>query len=388
MEGAVHSILSDVGWVLFTLGLIGCLYMVAATVTLRRFFARARSAPRRADGVTILKPLHGAEPLLADNLATFLEQDHDGPIQLLCGVQRPDDPAIAVVDGLRARFPGARIDLVVDATTHGANRKVANLINMTPQIAHDVIVLSDSDMVASPGYLAGILAALDRPGVGAVTIVYNGRGDAGFWSVMLAAGLSWLFTLGVVFGAAWRLARPCMGSTIAVRRGTLAAMGGFFAFADVLADDYAIGEAVAARGLTVAVPPMLVTHASTERDFGEMWRHELRWGATVREVAPVRYLLGVVAVPLPFALLSIAFHPVPGAVLAGFALLVRLAAAVASDRIAGRRTAPYWLLPLRDCLTLAVFIASLTVRSVEWRGATLRMEQHGHVSAAPEFPTS
>lgn len=388
MESAIPMVLSVVGWVLFALGLTGSLYMIATTLTLRRFFARAQAAPRRADGVTILKPLHGAEPRLADNLATFLTQDHDGPIQLLCGVQRADDPAIAVVEGLRARFPAARIDLIVDPTPHGANRKIANLINMTPRIAHDVVVLSDSDMVAPRDYLSGILAALDAPGVGAVTIVYNGRGDAGFWSVMLAAGLSWLFTLGVVFGTAWKLARPCMGSTIAIRRDTLAAMRGFSAFSDVLADDYAIGEAVAAQGLTVAVPPMLVTHASAERSFAEMWRHELRWGATVRDVAPVGYVLGVIAVPLPFALLSIPFHPVSGLALAGFALAVRLCAALASDRIAGRRTAPYWLIPLRDCLTFAVFIASLMVRSVEWRGATLRMEQHGHVSAEPEFPTS
>lgn len=387
MESAFHSILSAIGWLLLAFALIGALYMVAATLTLRRFSAAATPAPRRADGVTLLKPLHGAEPRLADNLASFLAQDHDGPVQLLCGVQRPDDPAIAIVEGLRARFPDARIDLIVDATPHGANRKVANLINMAPHIAHGVVVLSDSDMVARVGYLSGILAALDRPGVGAVTIAYNGRGDAGFWSRVAAAGLSWQFLPGVVFGTHWGLARPCMGSTIAMRRDTLAAIGDFSAFADRLADDYAIGEAIAARGLTVTVPPMLVTHGSAERGFAELWRHELRWGATVRDVVPVGYAMGVIAIPLPLALLSIPFHPLPGLAAAGLALLARLAAALASDRVAGVRTAPYWLLPLRDGLTFAVFIASLTVRSVDWRGATLRMEQHGRILAEPEFPT-
>jgi ceramide glucosyltransferase len=368
------------------LSLIGSAYMIAAAITLRGSLPPTAVAGRRNDAVTILKPLHGAEPRLTDNLATFLAQDHDGPVQLLCGVQRADDPAIAAIEALRARFPETRIDLIVDPTAHGANGKIANLINLEPHIAHDVVVLSDSDMAVGPDYLPRLLAALDAPRTGAVTIAYNGRGDAGFWSRIAAAGLSWQFLPGVVFGAAHGLARPCMGSTIAMRRGTLAAIGGFAAFADVLADDYAIGEAVAALGLEVAMPAMLVTHASTERDFGELWRHELRWGATVRDVVPVAYAMGVIAIPFPLALLAIPVHPLPGLALSGLALLARLSAAIVADRRGGARTAPLWLLPLRDCLTFMVFIASLTVRSVDWRGATLRMAQRGRISAQPELP--
>jgi ceramide glucosyltransferase len=360
--------------------------MVAAAITLRSFLSPAAAAGRRNDAVTILKPLHGAEPRLIDNLASFLAQDHDGPIQLLCGVQRADDPAIAAVETLRARFPQARIELIVDPTAHGANGKIANLINLEPHIAHDVVVLSDSDMIVGSDYLARLLAALDAPQTGAVTIAYNGRGDAGFWSRIAAAGLSWQFLPGVVFGAARGLARPCMGSTIAMRRETLAAIGGFAAFADVLADDYAIGEAVAALDLKVAMPGMLVTHASTERSFGELWRHELRWGATVRDVVPAAYLTSVIAMPLPLALLATPLHPLPGLALTGLALLARLSTAIVADGRGGARTASLWLLPLRDCLTLTVFIASLTARSVDWRGATLRMAQRGRISAEPELP--
>ncbi len=373
-----------VGWILLALSLIGTLYMLAAAATLRRFFARAVTPARRSESVTILKPLHGAEPHLAENLGSFLDQDHDGPIQLLCGVQSPDDPAIAAVEALKLRFPRAPIDLIVDPTLHGANGKVANLINLESHIAHDIVVLSDSDMVARPDYLAGLLAALDRPGTGAVTVAYVGRGDAGFWSRVAAAGLSWQFLPGAVFGVAYGLARPCMGSTIAVRRSTLTAIGGFRAFADVLADDYAIGEAIAAHGLEVTMPPMLVTHASTERNLGEVWRHELRWGATVRDVVPAAYAMGGIGMPLPLALLAIPFQPLPGIAMAGMSLLARLIVALAVDARTGARTAPYWLLPLRDCLTFAVFVASLTVRSVDWRGATLRIEKHGQISAEPE----
>jgi len=386
MAGVLIAIIAGLAWGVLGLSLIGSAYMVAAAMTLRAFLSPGTAARRHEDAVTILKPLHGAEPRLADNLASFLAQDHGGPIQLLCGVQRSDDSAIAAVETLRARFPQARIDLIVDPTPHGANGKIANLINLEPHIAHGTLVLSDSDIVVGPDYLSGLLAALDAPATGAVTLPYNGRGDAGFWSRVAAAGLSWQFLPGVVFGAARGLARPCMGSTIAMRRATLAAIGGFAAFADVLADDYAMGEAIAAQGLKVAMPAMLVTHASTERSFGELWRHELRWGATVRGVVPAAYATSVIAMPLPLALLATPAHPLAGLALAGLALLARLVAAVVADQRGGTRTASLWLLPLRDCLTFAVFVASLAVRSVDWRGATLKMVERGRILAEPELP--
>jgi ceramide glucosyltransferase len=371
---------SILGWVLLALALAGCGYTLAAAVTLPRFLAAARPAPRRGEAVTLLKPLHGDEPCLADNLASFLAQAHDGPIQLLCGVQRGDDPAIAMVEALRRRFPEARIDLVVDGTPHGASGKVANLINMGPHIAHPIVVLSDSDIAVAPDWLARVLDALDRPGVGAVSCLYRGRGDAGFWSGIGAAGLNYQFLPGAAFGVAHGLATPCMGSTIALSRETLGAIGGFERFADVLADDYAIGEAVRGRGLAVAVPPMLVTHGSAERSFGDLWRHELRWGVTLRTVAPGAYVSSAIALPLPFALAGAIVHPAAGLATVAATLAVRLLLAKRVDAVAGTRAAPL-LLPLRDLLSFAVFVASLFARSVEWRGRALTMESGGRVSA-------
>jgi ceramide glucosyltransferase len=376
------------GWALLALGAIGTLYMIAAMIVFRRFMARQELPGPRSEAVTLLKPLHGAEPRLLENLASFLTQDHIGPIQLLCGVQRADDPAIAVVEALRTRYPHIAIDLVIDPTIHGANRKVSNLINMMAKARHPILVLSDSDMVATPDYLSRVLAALDAPDAGAVTCLYFGRGDAGFWSRLGATGLSYQFLPGAVFGVALGLARPCMGSTIAIRRATLDRIGGFARFADVLADDYAIGEAVHALGQKVAVPPMLVIHASAERSFAELWRHELRWGATVRGVVPGAYLGSVIGMPFPLALLGAALVPVhiAGLVIALASFVVRAIVVLTVDRRTGTRAAPLWLLPVRDCLTFAIFVASFFAASVDWRGQRLRMENDGRVSADPENP--
>lgn len=377
-------IMSIVGWALLLFAAIGTCYMAVAAVTLNRFLrTRGQSRPS-PEAVTILKPLHGAEPRLLDNLASFIEQDHDGAIQILCGVQRPDDPAIEAVETLRIRYPDARIDLIMDGASHGSNGKISNLVNMMPHAAHDVLILSDSDIAVDRDYLSGLLAALRLPGTGAVTCLYRGRGDKGFWSRLAAAGSSYQFLPSLVFAKTRGMASPCMGSTIALRRGTLDAVGGFARFADILADDHAMGQAVERLGLSIVVPPMLVTHAFADARFRDLWRHELRWAATVRSVAPAGYAGSFIAVPFPLALAALPFHPLPALAAVALAFAVRLFTKKLVDRHAKVISASFWMLPLRDILSLAIFIASFFIRSVDWRGTALNMVGNGRVAASSE----
>jgi ceramide glucosyltransferase len=155
----------------------------------------------------------------------------------------------------------------------------------------------------------------------------------------------------------------------------------------VLADDYAIGAAINALGLQVAVPPMLVTHGSAEQSFAELWRHELRWSATVRGVVPGAFVGSVIGMPFPLALLGAVLAPnhAIGALIAALSLFARAAMTLAVDRQAGTRTAPLWLLPVRDCLTFAIFVATFFTRSVDWRGQRLRMGADGRITADPEI---
>jgi ceramide glucosyltransferase len=255
---------------------------------------------------------------------------------------------------------------------------------MTSAIAHEVIVLSDSDIAVAPDHLARLLTALDQPEVGAVTCLYRGRGDAGFWSRIGAAGLSYQFLPNATFAAARLWGDACMGSTIALRRDTLDRIGGFTRFADILADDHAIGQAVRALGLRVVIPPMLVTHGSDETSFGALWRHELRWAATVRSVTPTAAYAGsLITFPLPLALIGMIMHPLAGLAVMIAALLARLMVARRIDAVAGAHTASFGLLPARDLLSFAIFVASFVARSVDWRGARLTMGLDGRI--APEM---
>ena len=366
---------------LLMLSLAGIGYTMHAAIEVGRFARRPRPTWAASEPVSLLKPLHGAEPRLAQNLATFLDQVGDAPIELIAGVQRADDPALEVLAQLAGE---GRIVPVVDPTRHGANAKVSNLINMLPAASHDLIILSDSDMAVPRDYLAVIGGALAAPGVGAVTCVYRGRGDAGRWSDLAAAGISYHFLPQLVLGLALGLARPGMGSTIALRRETLDAFGGFGRFADHLADDYALGEAVRDLGLTVAVPPMLLVHGCPEASLAAVWRHELRWAVTIRRIDLPGYAGMVLTHPVPIALLTVPLAPVPALAVLIAAIGARLALKATVDRFARAATAPAWMLVPRDCLSFAVFLASFVARSVDWRGSRFSMEPDGRMSATPE----
>ncbi len=168
-----------------------------------------------------------------------------------------------------------------------------------------MIVLADSDMLVGRDYLDRVVAALERPGVGAVTCLYRGIAVPGIWSRLATQWIDFHFLPSVVVGMALGLAKPCFGSTIALRRDTLERIGGFMAFKDRLADDYAIGEAVRGLGLSVAVPRDLVLgHTCTAASFGALLRQELRWSRTIRSLDPAGFVGSAVTHPIAWATLA------------------------------------------------------------------------------------
>jgi len=361
------------------IAIVGCGYLLAATVLVSRFArAQAPHAPASTPTVTILKPLYGDDAGLFQNLVSFAEQRYAGAVQIVSGVAEADDPAAAVVERLRGSPAARELELVVDATLHGANRKVSNLINMAPRIRHEVVILSDGDIRVAPDYLARVIAALQQPNVGAVTCLYHGVAASGPWSQLGALFINAHFLPSVVLGLSSGLARPCFGSTIALKLSTLEAIGGFVAFADRLDDDYAIGAAVRERGEAVAIPPFTVAHLCGEASLIDLWRHELRWARTIRNIAPLGHAGSLVMHPLAWALIALALTPwsgllIPPAAVTIAAILCRVMLLRSVERGFGLPLQPYWLVPARDLLSFAVFVASFLGRSVSWRGHRYRL---------------
>jgi ceramide glucosyltransferase len=191
------------------------------------------------------------------------------------------------------------------------------------------------------------------------------------------------FLPNVLMGLALGLARPCFGSTIALNRPTLEGIGGFAAFADQLADDHAMGEAVRARGMRVVLAPVVVAHQCSERSLADLLWHELRWARTIRAIDPAGYAGSVVTHALPLALVAGALRgfDAVGVGAIAVALACRLVLMIQVDHTLGSRSARWWLAPVRDVLSFGVFVASFFVGVVSWRGQRYIVRRDGTMAA-------
>lgn len=334
--------------------------------------------------ITVLKPLHGDEPLLEAALESTIRQDYPA-FQIVFGVQDPADPAIAVVERLRARHPDAALALVIDATDHGPNRKVGNLMNMVRQARHDLIVIADSDLLVHPDYLRRIDRTLAQPGVGLATVLYVGLPASDALAARLGATQ---ITHGFLPGAVMARAmgrEDCLGATMALTRETLERIGGLRALVNHLADDNVLGQRVRALGLRVALAPTIVATTVPETTIGMLFRHELRWARTIRALVPASHAASILQYPLFWAALAGSTSPFGWTVFA-LAWITRAVAARGIDRaLASMRPGavppcPIWLLPLREALSVAVWLVSHGGTRVEWRGQGLHADKPPRMS--------
>ena len=361
----------------------GCVYSIASMRILQRFQRTPRGEVPRAHAISVLRPLHGTDPGLYENLGSSCAYA-SGVVELICGVQCEDDPAIPVVKRLQSERPDLAVSLVVDPTPHGRNLKVANLMNMLPAARHPLLVMMDSDMRAPADFLVRSLAALRQPDVGLVTALYRGRpADRRLWSRLAAQYVNHTFLPQALLGERTRPGQGCFGAGIAITRETLEAIGGFAVVADTLADDYALGAGVRAVGKRVVVGPVLLDNWITEPSFQALLRHEVRWLFTIRSVAPWGHVGLILTQPVAFALIA-ALLGAPGLIpLAGLAvaLLVRFGMVRAVDRALELDPVPLWQVPVRDVLSFAVYVASFFTKTVAWRDHQFRVSRQGRLTS-------
>lgn len=378
-------ILQGISWAgdLFALAaLAGLLYLALNLLALMR--RPGASAPTAAPvPVSVLMPLCGAEPGLYNRLAALCRQAYDAPIQIVCGVASATDPAAVVVREVARDFPSSRIDLEVNARLHGFNRKVSNLVNMARLAEHDTLVMLDSDIVVDSGYLTHLLGELEAPGVGAVSCLYYGVGGGGPWASLSAASINLDFLPNVISALSLKMGSPCFGATIALRRTTLERIGGLSDFADCLYDDYAIGAAVRAAGLEVAICQRTVGHVCLEHSAQELLQTQSRRARTIRAIDPWGNAGAVITHPLALALVAALLGNPMGAPLVVTAIGLRLAQCLAIEWRFRLPRQPYLALPLRDLLAFGVYLSSLFGRGVVWRGQRYRVSGDRDLAHAP-----
>jgi ceramide glucosyltransferase len=348
---------------------LGSFYHLTAIILVLGFPRARKVPPAPFPAVTILRPLHGNEPGLFGRIASLCRQDYPGRVDVICGVQQENDPAIPVVRLLQATGR-PEIELNIDGCEHGSNRKISNLINMLPAASQDVVVISDSDIAVDPHYVASLVAELQEPGVGAVTCAYHGTPAEGIWTQLSAMSINLQFLPNVIAAVSLDAAHPCLGATIALHREVLAQIGGFRRFADELADDYAIGSAVRALGRKVVVSRFTVGHVCFERNFRALWGRQLRAARTIQAIDPLGYAGTIFMHPLALSVVAAILGVSGSFLLISAALISRLALCWAIERAFALPRHRYALIPVQDAIAFAIFLTSFFGREVEWRGKT------------------
>jgi len=376
-------------YVALSLAVIGTLSSVVflglAAVGVLRFHAEARRQVRSAieDGqlppVSVLKPVHGLEAQLKENIESFFRQDYPN-YEILFAADEADDPALEVVREVSARYPQIQTRILITGTPW-PNPVVYGFHCMAEAAAHEILVTTDSDVAVDPSYLREIVPPLLDRQVGMVTCVYRGKNAAGFCSGLTAIGMSVEMTAGVLVANLLEGMKFGLGPTTVVRKDSLASIGGYTALKDYIAYDFAIGNLIAKAGYRVVLSKHVIDHVVNQKSFRHMWQNQLRWAQTTRYSRPRGHFGSGLIFAMPYGILGLVSaallgHWRVGAVLLGVAVLNRLTEAWLVGWTVVRdpnvRRAP-WLYLLRDLLGFGVWFASYLNLRYVWRDSRFEL---------------
>ena len=348
----------------------------------RAALAALAARPGFTPPLTLLKPVHGDEPGLEAHLATFFEQDYPEYEILFCA-RRADDAGLKTARRVAARYPAIRVKFL---STGGhpdyINDKVVSLERMEAEAAHEILVISDSDVRVTPEYLRAVALPFADERVGAMCCPYRGvAAEGGLWARLEAVGMSVEMTSGVLVARAMEGMQFVLGPTMAFRRATIRRMGGFGVTADYCADDFVLGNETFKLGQTVVLSHHAIDHMVLNSSFAASLKHQVRWMKSTRFSRPKGHFGTALTFSVPFGLLGWAGaawmgHPWWGLGLLGWSVATRLALAIAvGGMVVGDRS---WfgllvLYPLRDLMGFGFWAASYWGRRILWRGRVFEL---------------
>lgn len=356
---------------------IGLLVLVVEGRALRRQLSAAPPVPRDRVGISVLKPLRGADDGLSGNLASFADQDWPD-LEVLLGLRDPADPAAPVAREAEARWPG-RFRVVPVEADLGMNPKVSQLAVLAAAARHPILVISDSNVRVRPGYVAEIAARLEDPSVGLVTHLIAGVGEESPGALLENLHLAGGIATGLAAAKAIAGRDIVMGKSMALREADLAALGGFEPVKDLLAEDYVIGQMVPeVLGRRVELAAQPVENVVQARTVSQFFQRARRWAVLQRTlVGPWLYAAQLVRNPVLLATLALLVAPAAWTAAAWLAVAGCRAlldgAAGAALRPGGFGAGALLRVPLKDLLLAAAWGEGFFRRTVEWRGTRLRV---------------
>jgi ceramide glucosyltransferase len=324
--------------------------------------------------VSVLKPVHGMEVQLRENLESFFRQ-HYPSYEILFAADEADDPALNLAREISARYPHIPCRMLVTGKPPWPNPPAYCFYRMAEVAAHEILVTSDSDVEVAPNYLREVVAPMLNEELGMVTCVYRGKNAAGFWAGLTAVGMSVEMTAGVLVANLLEGMKFGLGPTIAVKKEALNKIGGYQVLGDYFANDFMIGNLIDKAGYRVLLSEHVIDHVVSQKNFKKMWENQLRWAKSTRYSRPKGHFGSGLIFAVPYGLIGLAAGialgmPVLGLALFGAALFNRIIESwivgwgVVRDSVALKQI---WMFPLRDLLGFIVWVESYTGATTAWR---------------------
>lgn len=350
-------------------------YCGLTVVAARRYVSVRPPRLQTPEPASILKPLHGADDGLEENLRSFFTQDYPC-FEVLFALRDAGDPAIGVVEKLRSEFPQIPVRLLITGEPPYANAKVFSLDRMMSAAAHDLLVMSDSDIRVDARLLATVAAEFEDGRVGVATCPYRAVAGRSLWSRLEAAGMNTEFWGGALVARMIEGMKFAVGPTIVARKGVMLRIGGFDVLKEYLAEDFVIGERAAELGAGVILSSYVIEHRIGSEDLPRNFAHRVRWARSTRRSRPAGYVGQVFTNPLPLMLMLLSVQPAwwPVGVVT---LLMRAAAADAVARTVLHGKVEWTLLPFQDLLSFGFWVAGFFGNDIVWRGRRYRLLRDG-----------
>jgi ceramide glucosyltransferase len=357
----------------------------------RRALAQLAARPGFTPALTLLKPLHGADPGLESYLETFFIQDYPAYEILFCA-RTANDEGLETARRVAARHPHIPAQfLSTGGQPDFINAKVASMERMEAHAAHDILVISDSDVRVTPDYLRSVALPFADERVGGMCCLYRGvAAEGGLWARLEAVGMSVEMSAGVLAARAMEGMQFTLGPTMAFRRETIRRMGGFKVTADYCADDFILGNETWKQGQRVVLSHHAIDHMVLHSGLIGSLKHQVRWMKSTRFSRPKGHFGTALTFSLPFGLLALAAcaglgAPRWGLALLAFAVATRLALSIAVGRFVVRDKSWFGLLvlyPIRDFMGFCFWAASYAGRRILWRGRVLELLPGGKMRAS------
>jgi ceramide glucosyltransferase len=356
----------------------------------RKALARLDHRPGFTPPLSLLKPLHGAEPGLEAHLTTFFEQDYPEYEILFCA-RSADDAGLEIAQHVAARYPQVPAKFLSAGEPSYINAKVRSMELMEAAASYDIVVISDSDVRVTPDYLRAVALPFADSRVGAITCPYRGVAAAGgLWARLEAVGMSVEMTAGVLVARMMEGMQFTLGPTMAFRRETIRRMGGFRVTADYCADDFVLGHETFKLGQAVVLSHHAIDHMVINASLVQSLKHQVRWMKSTRFSRPRGHFGTALTFSVPFGLLGLAAgvamgHTGWGLALLAWSVATRWVLAIAVGNRVVRDRSWFGLLvlyPIRDLMGFCFWAASYSSSRILWRGREFQLLRGGKMRAA------